>query len=524
MAASVISESELAEVAKAGGRSFERWMKEPSVEIEIAKSLMEHSQWKDALNHLDAVRSGGSDFETDWLYARCLFKAHRYREVVPILEKLLVNGGGGMRLTLLQHLASAYARIDDYEHSIALRRKIIGEYPSSPGTVLDSTSKIAFLLLDDGHYKEAINEFENVLRMKGSAPMRTKVLWYMAWSHYRLKDYDSAVRIMNELLKGGAKKGRVRMDDRFTYWKARSLENAGKKEEARSLYRKILGDHPIGYYGVLSKRRLDGDARRDFGNFADTRPHIWPKGEFSVQVPKPEDVQSSSPHLARAIIFDRMELHEEGAKEIAASVSGNKGADPDLIMYLASRNFAHHISYVMAQQRFAPLLKALPRSNGFERFVWEQSYPEAYRPLVEKLAADRFDPKIVYSIMRAESNFRPTVVSPAGAVGLMQLMPVTAQKMAHEMGDAGFDAHDLYRPSKNIGYGVQYLKKLSNLFPGNTVAMIASYNAGEEAVGRWLNHGYSPDVEEFIEEIPYDETNLYVKKVLMTYWILKQMY
>ena len=535
MATSAISENELNEIAELGGPSFERWLKDPSNQYDIATSLMEHSQWQDALNHLEKAISSG--FEAKWLYARCHFRAHNYKEVIPLIEDLLKNGGeSGMRLTLLQHLASAYARVDDYKHSIELRKKIINEYSNAPSVVLDSRHKIAFLLLDDGHYKDAIDEFEKVMKFKGSAGMRTKVLWYIAWSYYKLKDYDSAVRIMNDLSRGGrAKKSRIKIDDRVAYWKARSLENAGRRDEARALFREILSDHPIGYYGVLSKRRLEGDTR-SADNFVDASmckitPAVkgptprgcfsWPRGNFKVSVPNWENVLS--PHLARAIFFDRLNLHEEAAKELHAAIGMERDADTNLVMWLAGKNFAHDISYVLAHQRYASLLRSLPQSDGFERFVWEQSYPEAYKPVIEKLVGSHFDPRLVYSIMRAESTFRPAVVSPSGAIGLMQLMPVTAQKMAGELGNH-FDVHDLYSPAKNIEYGIQYLKKLYGLFPDNTIAVIASYNAGEEAAGRWLKHGYSTDIEEFIEEIPYDETNLYVKKVIMTYWILQQMY
>ena len=524
MATSVIGENELRDIANIAGPSFEKWLKEPRTQYAIAESLMEHSQWSDALAHLEnALASTSDDFETRWLYARCHFKAHNYSKVIPLLEKLLKDReNGNFRLTLLQHQASAYARIDDYDHSIDLRRKIIREYPNNASVVLDSQSKIAFLLLDDGHYKEAIDEFEKVLKLKGSASLRAKTLWYMAWSYYNLKDYDSAMRIMGELQKGRSRKSKVKMDDRIAYWKARSLENQGRRAQAEVVYRGILNDHPIGYYGVLSKRRLEGD-KRDAKNFGEAGAHKWPKGRFSVTVPNP-DSYLSSPHLAKAIVFNNLDLHEEVAKELKASIGDGKAADTNLLLWLADKNFAPDLSYAIANQRYSQLLRSLPRSDGFQRFVWEQSYPEAYKPVVEKLIDGRVDSKLVYSIMRAESNFRPAVVSPAGAVGLMQLMPVTAQRMAEEIGESEFDAHELYRPAKNIEYGVQYLKKLSGLFPQNTVAVIASYNAGEEAVGRWLKHGYSTDIEEFIEEIPYDETNLYVKKVLMTYWILQQMY
>jgi soluble lytic murein transglycosylase len=343
-------------------------------------------------------------------------------------------------------------------------------------------------------------------------------MWYLAWSYYMQKDYDKAIERINGLLGG---KENHKMEDRLLYWKARCLEFLGRNDEARSLYSEILGDHPIGYYGVLSKRHLDGD-EREFANFGLVSPEKSSKAKNATEYPAYEKVRPTSPHLSKAFFFDRLSLHEEAARELAAA-SGEK-ADTNLILTLAARNFAHDIAFQIVYQRYASILRSTPVHSGFENFIWEMSYPESYKPVVERLAGKTLDPRLVYAIMRAESNFRPRVVSPAGAVGLMQLMPVTAQKMAMEIGNRGFDTRDLYRPSKNIEYGIEYLNKLDNLFPDNTVAIIASYNAGEEAVGRWLKHGYSNDVEEFIEEIPYDETNLYVKKVMMSYWILQRLY
>jgi len=106
----------------------------------------------------------------------------------------------------------------------------------------------------------------------------------------------------------------------------------------------------------------------------------------------------------------------------------------------------------------------------------------------------------------------------------MQLMPTTANRMMGESGDNRIDRRDLYRPAINIMLGTQYLKILDEMFPGNSVAVIASYNAGEEAVARWLANGRMNDIEEWIEEIPYSETNLYVKKVLASYWNYKRLY
>jgi soluble lytic murein transglycosylase-like protein len=524
-----------AEADKKLGTRLNSWLKTPSAQYGIARSLMENSQWDAALSHVRQAMSWGGgettpdDFETKWLKARIYFKAHEYREAIPLIENLLnTEDGRKMRLTLLEHLGSAYARIDDYSRSIELRKKIIKEYAGNSSAVLDSQAKIAFLLVDDAKYDEAIKAWHDILNMKGGKGLRAKALWYIAWSFYKIGKYDQAIAALDTVLKQGGKIKKNRIDDRVMYWKARSLENLGKSNAARNLYSEIIKKHPRGYYGELARRRLEGD-RRGANNFADVSSQKAFRSRWSPDVPPPDSLDNFW-HLRRAAFFDRLNLHEEAAGELAAASSEindkkvNSAADTGLLLLLASRNFAHDVSYVIANQRYKALLDSIPYSNGFERFIWEQSYPEAYRPVVESLCGDFLDPRLVYAIMRAESAFRPKVVSSAGAVGLMQLMPATAQKMAKLGKDTSFDTRELYRPPKNLEYGIRYLKMLDEMFAGNKVAVIASYNAGEEAVGRWLKHGYSTDIEEFIEEIPYDETNLYVKKVLANYWILQRMY
>jgi soluble lytic murein transglycosylase len=183
------------------------------------------------------------------------------------------------------------------------------------------------------------------------------------------------------------------------------------------------------------------------------------------------------------------------------------------------------LSLRLAQGKYKGEIKGDPSSGPLAGFVWKQLFPEAYSPIVEFVSkvggVDRF---LIWSIMKNESTFRPGVKSPVGAVGLMQLMPTTAEKMMMKISGKGVDRRRLGEPSVNITLGAAYLAKLFSLMPGNAVGVIASYNAGEEAVLRWLANGHLNDIEEWIEEIPYGETNLYVKKVLATYWNYCKLY
>ncbi len=126
--------------------------------------------------------------------------------------------------------------------------------------------------------------------------------------------------------------------------------------------------------------------------------------------------------------------------------------------------------------------------------------PPDIRVLVENISAQHgIDPHLVYSIIRVESNYIPDAVSSKGAVGLMQLMPATGKRF-------GVMADQRTDPVKNISAGVKYLSYLSKLFDGNTVLMLAAYNAGEGAVKKHNN-----------TVPPYPETMDYVSKVLKRY-------
>ena len=147
--------------------------------------------------------------------------------------------------------------------------------------------------------------------------------------------------------------------------------------------------------------------------------------------------------------------------------------------------------------------------------MWEYAYPNAYPSVVsDATSSSAVDEGLVWSVMKAESNYRPYVVSPAGAIGLMQLMPSTARYVAGRE----VDSRTLFEPPTNIELGAGYIMKtIWPMFPGDYVSVIASYNAGERAAERWLNNKHKlhdEDIEMYVEEIPYKETCKYVKRVL----------
>ena len=123
------------------------------------------------------------------------------------------------------------------------------------------------------------------------------------------------------------------------------------------------------------------------------------------------------------------------------------------------------------------------------------------------------DPCLIAAVARTESKFRPQVISPSGAVGIMQLMPETAEWIAKEQSNS-FDYNELFQPEHNIGYGVWYLSFLIREFEGNEILALAAYNAGIATVHEWIEiYSWMPYFMD-TAAIPYPETRHYVDKVL----------
>ena len=142
-------------------------------------------------------------------------------------------------------------------------------------------------------------------------------------------------------------------------------------------------------------------------------------------------------------------------------------------------------------------------------------FPLAYSEQVNR-AASEYDisPLLLFSIARQESAFMHDVRSPAGALGLMQLMPATAQQTASRAG-MRITTQDLFTPEINIGLGTRYLSQLLGEFNGNRVLAAAAYNAGPNRVRQWLRNAESPlPLDIWIETIPFGETRGYVQNVL----------
>jgi soluble lytic murein transglycosylase len=163
----------------------------------------------------------------------------------------------------------------------------------------------------------------------------------------------------------------------------------------------------------------------------------------------------------------------------------------------------------------AAIVVPMVLSPWADKAVQELQLPLRHEDIIRQQAADKqLDPTLIAGVIYAESHFRDQT-SHAGAKGLMQLMPATADYIAHKTGGTQFEQRDLATPQINIAYGSWYLRYLLDRYDGNDVLALAAYNAGEGKVDEWLRAATDRG-EEFdaAAHIPFAETRAYVTKVL----------
>lgn len=155
---------------------------------------------------------------------------------------------------------------------------------------------------------------------------------------------------------------------------------------------------------------------------------------------------------------------------------------------------------------------------------WRLVYPLHYFKQVENNAGHyKNDVALMMAIIKEESHFNPDAQSGVGAIGLMQLMPETAHEVGQKSGYE-FNTTDLLNPEFNIKLGNIYYSQLRNALENKDISAVASYNGGIGSVQRWKENLEYTDTDEFVEQIPYDETKNYVYKVMKSYWNYTRIY
>lgn len=160
----------------------------------------------------------------------------------------------------------------------------------------------------------------------------------------------------------------------------------------------------------------------------------------------------------------------------------------------------------------------------FRKAVNEFNLPLAYADVIRTQAAEKhLDPALIAAVIYAETKFDPRP-SPAGAQGLMQILPQTAEFLARRSGATTFTTADLATPEVNIAYGTYYLRYLIDEYDGKVTLALAAYNGGEANVNRWVAEARRNGHSLSVADIPFPETRAYVQKVLRSQQEYRQAY
>lgn len=168
------------------------------------------------------------------------------------------------------------------------------------------------------------------------------------------------------------------------------------------------------------------------------------------------------------------------------------------------------------------LIGLLLKHLNIKNTILQKVYPTIYSEYVYTYSEqNNVDPLLIFSIIKAESNFNENSVSSSNAKGLMQLMPSTADELADKL---DVEDYNIFDAQTNIALGTKYISTLLEYYEENLYLALAAYNAGIGNVNKWINTGIIKDDGSNIENIPYKETSNYVRKVVRDYKIYKELY
>ncbi len=362
------------------------------------------------------------------------------------------------------------------------------------------------IVVEDDDPKRALSLSRRVEKQSADRALAVQARWALAWADLRAGNDDAALARLDRLADGASDDIEVQ---RARYWRgvvrARS-ENPPTKEAGEVQLRALSEDLPLSYYGLLAAERVG--------------PPALEKSFLGPRLAEPEPAP-----VRRARLLLDGGFHEVAQDELVSFSEGAHVAREQRIPL--ARLFYRTGDPHRAQQLIASGFGgALERGiDPLWRDAWELAWPRAFRDAVASAQHEfNFDPPLVYAVMREESEYRPGVSSPAGALGLMQLIPPTANRVAEKLGVVGFEPRQLFDPATNIRFGTWYLRSLVERFGGSRTLAIASYNAGPEAVMRWIDFAGTEPPDVFVDSVPYGETRRYLRRVLRSYHLYRLLY
>ena len=382
--------------------------------------------------------------------------------------------------------------------------EVIDGYISSFPTRKEGISKLLSMNLkstgadyiDDLNCKEGVEKgvkeacYRTLYEKYPNGQFSADALYNLFLSKYLQKKYYDAQRLGILHTK---KYSNAKSSPAVSYYMGRIAFKLKHYENANNYYKQVLYKFPDSYYAFRASNNLYKDD--GFLPFLELT-------QKPVVFPYKKSLDNNL--VVNLAILKDYDLVEELCKK-----------DKFIQSWIAYEKGDYTLSAVMARNA----LEEIPVKPDFDDLRWRLAYPLHYYDIVDKAKGDN-NPIILESILKEESHFNPKAKSLAGASGLMQLMPSTYSEVAQKYSIP----KTLDTVPANIAAGSLYYSGLKKSLLGRDLYAISAYNGGIGSVTGWFTKINYNDTDEFVEQIPYPETQNYVKKVLRTYWVYGNIY
>ncbi|HEX6163723.1 MAG TPA: transglycosylase SLT domain-containing protein [Vicinamibacterales bacterium] len=465
-------------------------------ELARAETLFQARRWAGARESYERVRKFLADAERDRVTMRIAaadIGLGRHREgrdaLRPYLNGPLADEANFHFLTALRGL-----RLRD-EH-IALSRSFVEKFPSSPFAE-EVLNNLASAYIIDDQDAEADAVFREMLNRYPAGRFAERAAWKAGWWAYRRGEFTDALQYFD---RGASNFPRSDYRPSWLYWSGRAAQQAGDIETGVARLRLTATDYHNSYYGRLALKRLAGERG----------------GTVAPTLQRQPPAQPPIPTAGRIASLLSVGLNREAMNELqyAQRVWGDS---PQLQATIAvtHRRLGNVRAGINAMKRAYPQYLAAG-GETLPREILKVIFPVDFWPLLQKYAKQRnLDPFVVAALVAQESNFDPVVVSHANAYGLMQILPSTGRSYARKLGVRPFSTRRLKEAEVNVRLGTQIFADEIRKYGGVHFAL-AAYNAGGSRVLAWQREKPGLPQDEFIDDIPFPETQNYVKRILGT--------
>ncbi len=450
--------------------------------------------------HLNALETVPPEPATLLARARLLSAVGTHEEAVVEFRKLVETDDPDFELRVLDQWHRARGRQGRRDAVRTIEGWIIDRYPASRKAV-DITVSWANSALARGAYPEAAAGYQRAIEMEPSHASAGLARMRLGQIRLQQNDQEAAAEVFGSYLQEFPNGGRWA---EATFWTAQSLGAIGRDEDARRYMAEIRDRDVLSYYGVLTYELLEEPFRPDVPEGPASAPRIWLQDELRTLS-----------LLVAAGLDEGVEVH------IDALIERTAGSVPETLD-LADALIEMGFSIEGINLGWALLRGGAPQTKRLLRVL----YPFPYRELVTREAAERgIDPILLAALIRQESAFTPAIYSPAGAIGLMQVMPATGQDLARSQGIRGFTAESLETAEINLHLGTRFLVDMEARYgDGDLPLVLSAYNAGPTRARRWRNLPEAADPLRFTERIPFDETRGYVKNIMRNLGLYQFLY